>query len=187
MKRLQGKTNEPELFNQEKYIGNLACTDMERGKKLLKYYNPCHYLEVGCLNSVWTVLLAEHNQNVYAIDFADKIIDYLSERFPKVHYSCMDFRNGFSFNDESFDYITAGEVIEHTEDPKKFIDECLRILKPNGWLAISTPWEEGVKQGAVDKEAHIWSFTEQDFKNWGFETELLKEGTQTSIIAWKQK
>jgi SAM-dependent methyltransferase len=187
MKRLTGEINEPEFFNQDRYIGNLACWDVEKENKMNKYFKGGHYLSIGCLNSVVPVLLAEQGHKVTGIDFADKVLDFLRSRFPKVHYIASDIRNGIEFPSMTVDYISASELVEHLEDPKKFIDECMRVLKKGGVLSISTPYEEGVKQGAVDKHAHIWSFSEEDFKEWGFETELLKEGIQTSILAWKKK
>lgn len=189
MKRLQGKVNEPEIFNQDRYIGNLACHDMKKMRKMVGYFTGGKFLSVGCLNEAIVPLLAENpNNEVYGVDFADKVLDSLCLKFPKVRYIVKDIREGLFGNQNFFDYIIAGEVIEHLEDPKKFIGDCLRILKPKGWLCISTPWEEGVRQGAIDREAHIWSFSEQDMKEFGFtEIELLKEGNQTSIIAWRQK
>lgn len=190
MKRLQGKVNEPELFNQDRYIGNLACHDMEKIWKMMKYFKSRdhhRFLSVGCLNEAIVPIMSYWDDvEVFGLDFADKVLDFLRPRFPHVKYITHDVRKEIPIED--IDYIIAGELIEHLEDPKKFIDECLRALKPGGWLSISTPWEEGIKQGAVDKEAHIWSFSEQDMKDFGFtEIELLKEGNQTSMIAWQRK
>ncbi len=41
--------------------------------------------------------------------------------------------------DETFDYIYAGEIIEHTWNPGKMIMECYRMLKPGGKLLLDTP------------------------------------------------
>jgi SAM-dependent methyltransferase len=43
------------------------------------------------------------------------------------------------FSNPSFDIVYSIEVIEHLRCPYDFIDECYRILKPNGILIISTP------------------------------------------------
>lgn len=44
-----------------------------------------------------------------------------------------------SFNDEQFDMIYAGEIIEHTWTPAIMIGECRRILKTGGQLVLDTP------------------------------------------------
>lgn len=43
------------------------------------------------------------------------------------------------FEDNTFDAIYAGEIIEHTWTPAKMITECHRILKPGGLLILDTP------------------------------------------------
>lgn len=43
------------------------------------------------------------------------------------------------FRDKSFQSILAGETIEHIPNPRKFLQECWRVLDHNGVLALSTP------------------------------------------------
>ena len=48
------------------------------------------------------------------------------------------------FNNNEFETILSFETIEHLPDPKKFIQELYRILKPEGYLVLTTPnilWE----------------------------------------------
>lgn len=41
--------------------------------------------------------------------------------------------------DNSIDGIHSSHFIEHLPDQKKFLDECIRILKPNGFLRLCVP------------------------------------------------
>jgi SAM-dependent methyltransferase len=51
-----------------------------------------------------------------------------------------DLEEGFSFPAESFDVVTAFEVIEHVvSSPRRLLREALRVLKPGGLLYIGTP------------------------------------------------
>ena len=50
-----------------------------------------------------------------------------------------NLNNGLPLRDNSFDTITAGETIEHLENPAFFLRECKRVLKPKGKLIITTP------------------------------------------------
>ena len=43
------------------------------------------------------------------------------------------------FRNNSFNSILAGELIEHVESPRTFLEECWRVLENNGVVAISTP------------------------------------------------
>ena len=43
------------------------------------------------------------------------------------------------FKDEKFDFLYAGQVIEHLHHPQEFLQEAYRVLQPNGFLLIDTP------------------------------------------------
>ncbi len=51
------------------------------------------------------------------------------------------------YPDESFDVVFSTQVLEHVQDPKAVIEECIRILKPGGFMHHIVPnynsWWEG--------------------------------------------
>lgn len=181
--------NIPEFFNK-KFNGALGVYDMARLHALIKYFRGGVYVDVGCMDSIMPILLAENKDNeVYALDFANEIINFLRPRFPKVHYKTIEDATVLPFENNSVDYIVGGELIEHLEHPKDFILESLRVLKPGGVLAISTPWEEGVSQESVGGKQHLWSFNYDDIKELFGECEMdfIKESYSNSVLVWKRK
>ncbi len=50
-----------------------------------------------------------------------------------------DLGDPLPFEDESFDVVVFGEVIEHLYDPDFALDEIVRVLRPNGRLIATTP------------------------------------------------
>ena len=58
------------------------------------------------------------------------------------HYG-IDIQPGTIFDmdlpDAHFDVVTLWDVLEHTPDPKTVLEECRRILKPNGLLIVNYP------------------------------------------------
>ena len=44
-----------------------------------------------------------------------------------------------NYEPESFDVITLWDVLEHTPDPMATLKECVRILRPDGLLAVNVP------------------------------------------------
>ena len=67
---------------------------------------------------------------------------------------------------QNFDVVTVMEVIEHVADPKAFVAELVRHLKPDGLLIMSTPnrttssriflVEAAERLGQVPRGTHNW-------------------------------
>lgn len=43
------------------------------------------------------------------------------------------------FKNEIFDLVVSFNLIEHLYNPEEFLDECLRVCRKNGYIAIFTP------------------------------------------------
>jgi GT2 family glycosyltransferase/SAM-dependent methyltransferase len=50
---------------------------------------------------------------------------------------------GLSFNDESIDIVISNDVFEHVNDPVRAISEVARVLKSNGQLLMTIPFDPG--------------------------------------------
>ncbi len=64
--------------------------------------------------------------------------------------------------DASIDVIVSFETIEHVPNPLGFLDECLRVLTPDGRLIISTP-NKGVYGVDSPNPYHCSEMTEDEF------------------------
>lgn len=163
MKRLNNQNlNTPELVNglfKTRWYEDVHNLDDERFAMLGDKFKGGKYLDVGCFNSPYPGKIT-HLGEIWALDHANEVVEKMQSFFPDVHYVCGDFFN-MPFENESFDYLVAGEVIEHTEKPEDFVKEIMRVLKPGGTLALSTPYEETISQPLVSEE-HLWAFTEKD-------------------------
>lgn len=92
-------------------------------------------LEVGALPDERCILTCEELSGV-----PEKLGINLSETgsFRGVDVIRGDARNT-SFEDDHFDVVIAASVLEHVPDYWRVVDEMKRILKPGGWLIVSTP------------------------------------------------
>lgn len=187
--------NTPELTDkkfEKEWDFKMHTIDQARFDLLAKHYQGGMYLDIGCFNSPKPSQLAEEypDSTIFALDHGINLINTLSERFPKVNYILGDCYE-LPFEDESIEYIVAGEIIEHLEDPKKMITEAMRVLKPGGRIALSTPKEETIIQHSIGGKEHMWIYNEQDMK------ELLEPYGEVELgeyrdgciimIAWCQK
>jgi SAM-dependent methyltransferase len=88
-------------------------------------------LDVGAGNGMWVKLLARCGFNAVGID------PYASEAENGIIYRCG--LEDTPFQRESFNLITFMNVLEHINDPVGSIRQALRLLHPEGLLAIEVP------------------------------------------------
>jgi len=96
------------------------------------------FLDLGCDDGLWTMKLAEKlgAKKVYGVDIIDEKLNIASKNGVVVK-KC-DLNSVFPFEDNFFDVIHANQVIEHIAFLDNFISEIFRILKPGGYIVIST-------------------------------------------------
>ncbi len=51
----------------------------------------------------------------------------------------IDLNRKFPVEDQQFEFVSCIEGIEHLQDQFQFVRECHRVLKPGGYLVLSTP------------------------------------------------
>jgi len=89
-------------------------------------------LDIGCSQDDFSTDL--ENLEAFGLDIEDSNF-YDKDHFEKVNLDT----NKLPYKDETFDFIVAGEVLEHLKRPFETIEEMGRVLKPGGVMYISTP------------------------------------------------
>lgn len=70
------------------------------------------------------------------------------------------------FEPESFDTIILSEVLEHIPNPSKLMDKLETLLKPDGWVILTTP--HGAFEAVVEplhsdeRRSHLYNFDRHD-------------------------
>lgn len=101
--------------------------------------NPsAQYLDLGCNEGSFTIKIAEKigTENIHGVEFVDDLIGKATEN--KISVQKIDLNCKLPFSENTFDVITANQVIEHIFSIDIFMQEIYRILKPNGYTVIST-------------------------------------------------
>jgi 2-polyprenyl-3-methyl-5-hydroxy-6-metoxy-1,4-benzoquinol methylase len=80
-------------------------------------------------------------QRLLQLGFEVEACDLFPEqvRVPGLSVKYADLSQGLPYQNQSFDYLSCLEGVEHLEDQFAFVRECWRVLKPGGRLLISTP------------------------------------------------
>lgn len=101
---------------------------------------PIKLLDIGCYDGHIGLLLKRKfgkQCKVYGVDVANNSIKLARQK--GIQAKVCDVTQGISFESNMFDYVFAGEIIEHLYDTDFFMEEIKRVLKPNGILILTTP------------------------------------------------
>lgn len=96
-------------------------------------------LDVGCGGGILCESMARCGAHVTGIDAEAEAIRVATEHAKEneliVHYTCTPIEE---YDDSSFDAITCMEMLEHVQRPEQVLQHCKRLLKPDGFLFLST-------------------------------------------------
>src|SRR5262249_46461694 len=118
-------------------------------------------LDAGCGTGWYAAELAGRGASVVAIDASAAMIGHAQDRFAspslaelarQVELRIADLEQPLAFAaDGSFDGIVSSLALHYIRDWSPTLDEFRRILKPNGWLLLSThhPAAEAIRLGTT--------------------------------------
>lgn len=98
-------------------------------------------LDVACGSGYGSNLLRKSGARMVAGgDLSTKAIEWARSHYAYdgLHFFLADAQQ-LPLKGESFDAVVSIETVEHLEEPRQFLRECYRVLKPNGYFICSTP------------------------------------------------
>ncbi|WP_299357079.1 class I SAM-dependent methyltransferase [uncultured Shimia sp.] len=86
------------------------------------------------------IAAAKIDLDILDVNGAEVISDTLSElpNYVRGDYPELDLQN-LPYSDNSFDVILHSDTLEHVPNPLQALSQCLRVLRPGGWLCFTIP------------------------------------------------
>ena len=127
----------------EVLINEFLSDNMVRGKTAL---------DVGCGLGFFSEALQERGAHVIACDIGPTLLERTRQRVGCTCELADALQLVEHFGSNRFDLIVSSECIEHTASPAEALRQMVAVLKPGGYLAVSTPniiWSSVVKLATV--------------------------------------
>lgn len=96
-------------------------------------------LDVGCGSGIFLkVASSMSNIQLHGLDFDHRLLDEATQRVQECSF-VKGSAEELPYEDKKFNFITTFHNIEHLYHPEKFVSECGRVLKNNGYVILATP------------------------------------------------
>lgn len=146
-KRKSYKRKEKMEFTGERFVpgieeDELTIEHMQRYRSVQHIVRGKKVLDIACGEGYGTAILAEEAEEIVGIDIDAIVVQRAGETYKNKNLS---YRVGnitaIPFPDQSIDVVVSFETIEHVEEEqqRQFLAEIKRVLKPEGFVVISTP------------------------------------------------
>lgn len=124
-------------------------------------------LDIGSGLGYVTYALIKHGFRATGLDISEQAVDRARRRFGD-YYVAADMFAWSESHREQYDVVSMLELIEHVEDPVRWIEAAFRMVKPGGMLVMTTPNRDYFVEGTVwstdAPPVHLWWFTAQTLR-----------------------
>lgn len=138
-----------ELFENRvglRLIANIVKSQM-RGAKL-------KFCDMACGHGELLRELKKYGIECYGVEAAYQRVKYINKMGILCNYATVEC---CGYPDEIFDMVSCNECLEHVENPFFVMKEMYRILKPNGTIFVTVPFEN-----ELDCDGHVRQFGTMD-------------------------
>lgn len=142
----------------ETLVDEFLTDEMVRGRETL---------DVGCGLGFFSERLQQRGALVTACDLGPNLVKVTRQRVGCLSEVADALRLVEHFGPERFDLVVSSECIEHTPDPAEALRQMAGVLKPGGYIAVSTPnllWSPVVKLATQLKLRPFDGF--ENFSTW---------------------
>jgi len=131
--------NKRNIVENKKEKANLS----DGGRKILKIlsnYKIKRFLDIGCGDIFLSknIITTCNIETYYGVDISENGVSEANLLGIKAKKLDINVEK-LPYQDNYFDFILAGEIIEHLFDPDIFLSEVYRVLQKDGYFILTTP------------------------------------------------
>ncbi len=138
-------SDQPELeFTGERFtpecVREMAYEHWHRYAWAAELVDGLDVLDAACGEGYGSCLLAKRAKSVVGVDIGEEAVAHARERYSgdNLRFEQADATN-LPFDDDSFDVAVSFETLEHLEAQETLLAEFRRVLRPDGFLVMSSP------------------------------------------------
>lgn len=172
------------LIPDDARLRNLLVEDLAKFHFASQYAKAKSVLDAGCGAGQGSAYLARNGaRHVIGVDISPEALAYACdcyisrERLRNLAFGRMDVTR-LALRDQTFDMVTSIEVIEHLDEPERYVAEIRRLLQDNGLLILSTP----NKQISSPTPGSMWPHHVHEF--YADELQALLERYFSDVELW---
>jgi SAM-dependent methyltransferase len=125
------------VYANGRYVGRNVWKQQELLDRLQRFKQMNRILDVGCSAGFFLKLAKDRGWNVQGVEIAEWAATFAREELGVPVFQGM--LQAAEFPSGSFDVAFSSHVLEHVEQPRTFIAEMKRVLRPGGALVIIVP------------------------------------------------
>lgn len=139
-------------------------------KSLLRsmpYKKWAKYLDIGCGDGSFLKLVKQRGMEPHGVDL------FIPSSIQELNIKNISLFKA-KYKDNTFDFITLNNVLEHVQNPKEILIECRRILKKDGKIFVNVPNSSSLNYKlfysnwiSLDPPRHTYIFSNRTLKEFG--------------------
>lgn len=118
-------------------------------------------IDLGCGNG-WLSSILAHLGPTVGVDLSDQAIEAARGKYPAVKFIQADLARWEHAGLGPFDVVVSQEVIEHFNDQRQYLRLAYDLLRPQGYLILTTP---NARTFAAMREDHQQAWSGQPIEN----------------------